>query len=78
MYHWGYFFPFGLVFFLIIIGFFMTNMILWRRRGGMCYHNQSDALSILESRLARGEITGEEFYEIKETLKGKKRYSEKA
>jgi len=78
MYHWGYFFPFGLVFFLIIIGFFITNMIFWRKRGGMCYHNQSDALTILESRLARGEITGEEFYEIKETLKGKKRSSEKS
>lgn len=71
MHHWGYFHPFGLIFFLTIIGFFITNMILWRRRGGICYHNQSDALSILEGRLVRGEITGEKFYEIKKTLTDK-------
>ncbi|MDY0395665.1 SHOCT domain-containing protein [Virgibacillus halophilus] len=50
--------------------FFITNVILWRKRG-LCYYNRSDALSILESRLAKGEITGEEFNEIKKTLKGK-------
>ncbi|MFD2211907.1 SHOCT domain-containing protein [Virgibacillus halophilus] len=55
---------------MIIVGFFITNVILWRKRG-LCYYNRSDALSILESRLAKGEITGEEFNEIKKTLKGK-------
>ncbi|MBS4201758.1 SHOCT domain-containing protein [Bacillus sp. FJAT-49732] len=65
MHHWGYFHPFAFVFFLIIVGVFI---MIWRGRGRKCYHPQNDALSILEARFAKGEISAEEFKEMKKTL----------
>ncbi|MBS4219944.1 SHOCT domain-containing protein [Bacillus sp. FJAT-49711] len=65
MHHWGYFHPFAFVFFLIIVGLFI---MIWRGRGRTCNHSQNDALSILEARFAKGEISAEEFKEMKKTL----------
>ena len=67
---WTHFHPFFFLFFILIVGFFIANMILWRRRRGACFHNPYDAVTILENRLARGEISKEEYQEVKETLKG--------
>ncbi|MBW8351568.1 SHOCT domain-containing protein [Bacillus sp. IITD106] len=66
MHHWGYFHPFAFVFLFILVGLFI---MVWRGRGRRYNHPQNDALSILEARLAKGEISAEEFMEIKKTLK---------
>lgn len=70
--HWEYFHPFGFFFFMILIAFFISNIILWRRRGsGRCYYNDGDsnAIATLDNRLAKGEVSIEEYKELKETLK---------
>lgn len=67
--YWEHFHPFPFIFFLLIIGFFIANMVMWRRRRGTCFHNPYDALTIPKNRLARGEISKEAYDEVKETLK---------
>lgn len=42
---------------------------MWRRGGRVCYHKRFDVLNILESRLAKGEISIEEYNHVKEILK---------
>lgn len=68
--YWEHFHPFGFLFFLLMVGLFITNIIMWRRRSSWCYRHPYDALTILENRLARGEMNTEEYTKLKETLKG--------
>ncbi|WP_391119636.1 hypothetical protein [Psychrobacillus sp. L3] len=69
MMHYGHFPPFGFFFFILIIGLIITNFIMWRRGRGMCYHNRFDAINVLENRLAKGEISIDEYNNVKEILK---------
>ncbi|WP_404456344.1 hypothetical protein LG329_09250 [Virgibacillus necropolis] len=69
--YWEHFHPFGFFFFIILVGLLISSIIMWRRRHGMCYHvnrQPHSAFSILENRLASGEINIEEYNQIKETL----------
>jgi uncharacterized membrane protein len=68
MYHWGYFPPFGMVFFLLVIGFVLSNIVIWRRRSGMCSRYSHHALGILDKRLAAGEIDLDEYEKMKGIL----------
>jgi putative membrane protein len=67
---WWFFFPFGIFFFLIIL-FFVSRMIFWpmgwgyRRR---YWYGYGDANEILRQRYARGEITKEQFDQMKRDL----------
>ncbi|MFF2753218.1 hypothetical protein ACFVR1_05615 [Psychrobacillus sp. NPDC058041] len=70
MMHYGHFPPFGFFFFLVMIGLIITNIIMWKRGRGNCYNNRIDAVNVLENRLAKGEVSIEEYKEIKETLRG--------
>ena len=74
-YYGWYFFPFGMVFFVIVV-FFIFRMIFWgfggwgwRRRywyGGA--YGYGDAREILRQRYARGEITKEQFDQMMKDL----------
>ena len=70
MHHWV-FCPFGFLFLLLVIGFFVSNGILWRRRrwraNGGSYSNTPEL--ILDKRLASGEISIDEYKKLKEVLK---------
>lgn len=71
MHHWGYFPPFGFLLFLIIIGFFITNIIIWRRRRNWLCPNtayQNTAQRILQKRLASGEIDIQEYKALRDVL----------
>ncbi len=68
--YWSHFHPFGFIFFVLIVGFLITNFIILKRsRRGMCTHTPYDALTILENRLANGEISIEKYKELKDILK---------
>ncbi len=66
---WMWLFP---IMFLIIMFFMLTN----KNFGFPCSHNQNEdkkeesALDILGKRYAKGEISKEDFEEMKTTLKG--------
>jgi uncharacterized membrane protein len=68
MYHWGYFPPFGMVFFLFVIGLCLVNIAIWRSRSGMYYRYSQHAQVILDKRLATGEIDLDEYEKIKGIL----------
>lgn len=68
MHHWGIFPPLGFLAFCLLVGLFIANIIMWRRRGGMCHRGTDHAIAILERRLASGEIETEEFTKLKELL----------
>ncbi|RDW22440.1 hypothetical protein CWR48_01665 [Oceanobacillus arenosus] len=68
MHHWGFFPPFGF-FFILIIALVISNIIMWRRIRKISTNSMSDALFILETRLAKGEINTDEYNEVKEALK---------
>ena len=69
-YGWWFFFPFG-IFFLFIVLFFVSRLIFWpmgwgwRRR---YWYGYGDAHEILRQRYARGEITKEQFDQMKRDL----------
>jgi uncharacterized membrane protein len=63
--YWGHFHPFGFVFFLLLIGLFVANIVMWRRRRFDCRPNRDRSQSILRERLASGEIDHEEFKRLK-------------
>ncbi|WP_099159205.1 hypothetical protein [Virgibacillus ndiopensis] len=67
--YWEHFHPFGFFFFLLLVSLLITNIVMWKRRSGRCYYNTQNAQSTLDNRLAKGEVTMEEYKEIKETLK---------
>lgn len=77
-YHHGFFpwffFPFGFLMFFFLC-FFVIRVILFRRfrrTGAGCWGSSDGRLSaedILKRRLARGEVTEEEFQRIKDKLK---------
>jgi len=69
MHHWGFFPPFFFIFPLIFMGLLIANLIMWRRRGRMCFRGNGDAQLILAKRLASGEIGIEEYEKINEILK---------
>ncbi|WP_430790662.1 hypothetical protein VBD025_07060 [Virgibacillus flavescens] len=54
-----HFHPFGFLFFFLIVGLLVTNLVLWKRRGSRRFHNPYQAKTILENRLAKGEITSD-------------------
>lgn len=71
-----FFFPFGLFFFLIV-AFFAFRLLFWgwggRWRRGYYYHGgwgqpYGDALDILNQRYARGEITKEQYEQMKRDI----------
>lgn len=66
--HHFWFFP-GFLFFLLFFGFFISNMIMWRKRGRMCHSGSFNALDMLEKRYVSGEIDEVEFRKIRENLK---------
>lgn len=66
--HWGYVPPFGFLFFLILMGLIITNIVIWKRGNRRCYEGFDRARYILERRLASGEIDVEEYKKIKEHL----------
>ncbi|MFQ3545551.1 hypothetical protein Q7A53_15830 [Halobacillus rhizosphaerae] len=67
MHEWGFFPPFGFFFFLLFLGFFITNIIMWRRRRWGCSYgpDQRGGRAILERRLASGEIDVDEYKRLK-------------
>ncbi|MRG85099.1 SHOCT domain-containing protein [Salinibacillus xinjiangensis] len=69
MHQFGYFFPFGIFFTFLLFGLIITNIILWKRRKGLCYQDNHLALTTLNNRLAKGEITVDEYNDLKEILK---------
>lgn len=73
MHHWECFpFPFGFLFFLLLIGLFIANLISWRRcRWGGRHRFHDDALLILDKRLASGDIDIQEYQTLKDVLKNK-------
>lgn len=72
MHHWGYFHPFGFLFFILFIGLIIANIKMWRGRRGNCSQAlYPDSLSILDKRLASGEIEVEEYQKLREILKQK-------
>jgi uncharacterized membrane protein len=74
MYHWGFFNPFGFLFFLLIIGLVIANIRMWRGRAGVCFRGlHYDSQFILDKRLASGEIDIEEYQKLKEVLIEKKK-----
>lgn len=74
MHHWV-FFPFCLIFFLLVFGFFVTNMVMWRRRRwgwhGVGQSNTPDL--ILDKRLASGEISIDDYKKLKDFLKNERK-----
>ncbi len=75
-YGWPFFFPFG--FFLFVIGiFFVFRLALWGWGGGWGYYrgswryNDPDALEILGQRYARGEISKEQYEQMRSDLQRK-------
>ena len=65
-----FFFPFGIIFLFIVL-FFVTRLIFWpmgwggRRR---YWYGYGDANEILRQRYARGEITKEQYEQMKRDL----------
>jgi len=69
-YGWWFFFPFG-IFFLLIILFLVSRLIFWPMRWGYrrrYWYGYGDANEILRQRYARGEITKEQFDQMKRDL----------
>ncbi|MFY4776185.1 hypothetical protein [Metabacillus sp. RGM 3146] len=72
---WGHhgFFPFGLFFLIPLFVFLAIRIILFRRYGSWCfgpghYQGRYDAETILMQRLARGEISEEEYLRLREIM----------
>ncbi len=69
---WGAMLIVGLVKLVILVGIVVLAVVLVRRlsqpnqTGG---HHADDALAVLKARYARGEITREQFLQMKEDLK---------
>jgi len=69
---WWFFFPFGILFIFIVL-FFVSRLIFWpigwgwRRRYWYGY-GYGDANEILRQRYARGEITKEQYEQMKRDL----------
>ena len=63
------FFPFGILFF-ILIGFFIIRIAFWPGRRGYYgrWQGWNDPNEILRRRYARGEITKEQFEQMKRDL----------
>jgi putative membrane protein len=70
-YYFPFFFPFGFLVF-ILIGFFVLRMIFWgwgwRGGYGRGRWGYGDAKEILRRRYARGEITKEQFDQMKKDI----------
>ena len=69
---WWFLFPFGILFFLVFL-FFVSKMIFWGMGGGWRRrywygYGYRDANEVLRQRYARGEITKEQFDQIKRDL----------
>ncbi|MBM7553353.1 hypothetical protein [Thalassobacillus pellis] len=64
--HWGYFHPIG---FLLLAGLLIITIILLKQRYYENPHNSHTAINILEERLAKGEISIDEYKTLKETIK---------
>ncbi|MGV3465452.1 MAG: SHOCT domain-containing protein [Heyndrickxia sp.] len=69
MHHWGYFHPICFLFIILIIGLIIANIRMWRGKRGYCSDRLiPDSFSILDKRLASGEISVEEYEKLKEIL----------
>jgi len=66
-YGWWFFFPFG-IFFLFIALFFVGRLFFWPMGWGRRRYMYGDANEILRRRYARGEITKEQFEQMKRDL----------
>ena len=66
---WWFFFPFG-IFFLLIVLFLASRLIFWPMRWGSrrYWYGYGDANEILRQRYARGEITKEQYDQMKRDL----------
>jgi putative membrane protein len=53
---------------LVIIGLIVWGVIAFSRRGVLTYNGRQDPLDIAKERYARGEITKEQFEQIKKDL----------
>ena len=70
MWHHG-FFPFGPIFFVLLIGLVIARGFMCRRRGWRYHDRMSgrfEAEAVLQKRLASGEIGEEEYKRLKEIL----------
>ncbi|SDZ80789.1 hypothetical protein SAMN05421743_101278 [Thalassobacillus cyri] len=67
--YWGHFPPFGFFFFLLLIGMFVTTLIIWKRSYKRDDHSVDHAVRILDRRLASGDITIDQYNEILTILK---------
>ncbi|WLD91678.1 SHOCT domain-containing protein [Alkalihalobacillus sp. AL-G] len=65
--HWG-FHPIGFIFFILLVGLLISNIMMHRRKYGKSNRDSHNALSILENRLASGEIDTDEYEKIKAIL----------
>ncbi len=61
---------FMIIFWVVIIGLIIWGVIAFSRRGGSTYYRRQDPLEIAKERYARGEITKEQFEQIKRDLTG--------
>jgi putative membrane protein len=67
---WWFFFPFG-IFFLLMVLFLVSRVVFWPMGGGWrrrYWYGYGDANEILRQRYARGEITKEQFDQMKRDL----------
>jgi len=67
---WWFFFPFGILFIFIVL-FLVSRLIFWPLGWGMrrrYWYGYGDAQEILRQRYARGEITKEQFDQMKRDL----------
>lgn len=70
-YYWWPWAPFGwfLLIPLFFVAFFALRFFLWGRWGGSGWYYQGDpALQVLRERFARGEITKEQFEQMRKDL----------
>jgi uncharacterized membrane protein len=64
-----YFFPFGFIFFLLLISLIIANIRMWRHGNRSYCHGSHHAQSIAKRRLANGEINEEEYHKLMDILK---------
>jgi uncharacterized membrane protein len=69
----GHWFPFPWIFFAVLIGFLIFRVVMYRRYGGPwnrgANQGRLDAESVLQRRLASGEIDEAEYERIREILR---------
>ncbi|WP_054861333.1 hypothetical protein [Gracilibacillus sp. JCM 18860] len=71
--HGFYFHPFGLLMFLLLVGLLIAGIVSCKRKRDKYDYRLENALMILDSRLAKGEISIDEYNDILSTLNNDKK-----